>query len=168
METKSVEVSTKDLGTLMLLAAFLGVFGADRFYRGQTGLGIVKLITFGGIGVWAIIDYLVILFGSLPVDSEGKIIVDRKTSSLIKSGVQRADLSLKDKSTVVLLAWLFGGLGADRFYRGQVGLGILKLMTLGGLGLWALIDYILAVTGLSIDSTGKHIVCLKSVQYLQA
>lgn len=49
-----------------------------------------------------------------------------------------------------IFAWvgcfLFGGLGVDRFMRGQVGLGILKLLTGGALGVWALIDWIIALT----------------------
>ena len=51
-----------------------------------------------------------------------------------------------------VLTWvgtfLFGGIGVDRFMRGQVGLGILKLLTGGGAGIWALIDWIVALTKL--------------------
>ncbi len=41
--------------------------------------------------------------------------------------------------------FLFGGIGVDRFLRGQVGLGILKLITAGGFGVWALVDFIIAL-----------------------
>ena len=43
---------------------------------------------------------------------------------------------------------LFGYSGADRFMRGQVGLGILKLITCGGFLIWSLIDWIIALTKL--------------------
>ena len=44
--------------------------------------------------------------------------------------------------------FLFGYLGVDRFMRGQIGLGILKLLTAGGSGLWNLIDWIIALSKL--------------------
>ena len=50
-----------------------------------------------------------------------------------------------------------GGLGIDRFYSGSVLLGVLKLFTLGGLGLWWLIDLIMLITGNYKDGDGNPI-----------
>jgi TM2 domain-containing membrane protein YozV len=57
-------------GTTFLLAYFLGIFGADRFYLGQTGLGIAKLLTCGGLGIWALVDLIMIGMGKMR-DNEG-------------------------------------------------------------------------------------------------
>lgn len=54
-----------------LLCFFFGVFGAHRFYVGKVGTAVVQLLTIGGLGIWAMIDLLVILFGEF-TDSEGK------------------------------------------------------------------------------------------------
>lgn len=58
-----------------------------------------------------------------------------------------------------LLTWLFslflGGLGVDRFYLGKIGTGILKLVTFGGLGVWALVDLILVLAGATRDKQGR-------------
>ena len=52
--------SSRDYVTTLLLSIFLGSLGVDRFYLGQTGLGIGKLLTFGGCGVWALIDLILV------------------------------------------------------------------------------------------------------------
>jgi len=54
-----------------------------------------------------------------------------------------------------ILALLLGGLGVDRFYLGKVGTGILKLVTLGGFGVWALIDLIITLAGAQHDKLGR-------------
>ena len=52
----------KDFVVAWLLALFLGFLGVDRFYRGFIGLGILKLITCGGAGIWSLVDLLIIIF----------------------------------------------------------------------------------------------------------
>ncbi len=42
--------------TTLLLSIFLGGWAIDRFYIGQVGTGLLKLITFGGFGIWSLID----------------------------------------------------------------------------------------------------------------
>lgn len=50
-------VQFKNPTTALILSLFLGVYGIDRFYIGHTGLGVGKLLTCGGAGIWAIIDW---------------------------------------------------------------------------------------------------------------
>ena len=53
-------IQFKNPTTALLLSIFLGAYGIDRFYIGNTGMGVGKLLTCGGLGIWAIIDWFMI------------------------------------------------------------------------------------------------------------
>jgi TM2 domain-containing membrane protein YozV len=73
-----------------------------------------------------------------------------------------AKVSPKSRLAVTLLcilpAYCVGVAGIHRFYLGKIGTGIAMLITLGGLGIWTLIDFIFAVSGIMKDKEGKLIV----------
>ena len=56
--------------TVIILCLFLGSLGIHRFYLGYTIIGFIQLLTFGGILICAIVDFIRLITGSLK-DSEG-------------------------------------------------------------------------------------------------
>ncbi len=57
-------VSEKGFVPTILLCYFLGFLGVHRFYVGKIGTGILMIVTFGGFGIWVIVDMVLIATGS--------------------------------------------------------------------------------------------------------
>lgn len=63
-------VSPKSRLVTLLFCVLLGIFGAHRFYVGKIGTGILMLLTIGGLGIWNLVDLILVLAGSFR-DSRG-------------------------------------------------------------------------------------------------
>ena len=140
------EYSDKTRSTALLLAYFLGFLGADRFYLGHTWLGVGKLLTLGGCGIWWLVDLILLALDVLK-DQHGRWL--------------RPPPMFGDPRVLgnhILLAGILGGsFGIDRFLLDQVGLGIAKLLTAGGCGIWQTVDIVLAATGGMRDAKGNSL-----------
>lgn len=90
------------------------------------------------------VDQMLIVYGSklpaasLPMVREQLLAMDGNTANVLFA-------QMKDPTLVLIISILLGGYGIDRIYLGDVGLGILKLLTCGGLGIWWLIDLFLVM-----------------------
>ena len=146
----------------VVLSVLLGGLGIDRMYTGRVALGILKLL-FGWLtfGIWPIVD--VILMGSGKArDGTGTPLIayDDGNPSQPRPGEsppQPATASHKHFVAVVLSV-LLGVLGIDRMYTGRVGLGILKLITLGGVFVWWIVDMCLMGMGSARDGNGNPLI----------
>ncbi len=63
-------VSPKGFVPTVMLCFFLGALGIHRFYVGKVGTGIVQLLTFGGLGIWALVDFIMVVTGNFK-DGQG-------------------------------------------------------------------------------------------------
>jgi hypothetical protein len=89
-------------------------------------------------------------------------IISKNAEICPKCGVRQAkmtpsDPNDKNQTTALILSIFVGWLGVDRFYLGYVGLGILKLITFGGCGIWWLIDLILIAMNKLKDADGNQL-----------
>jgi len=66
-------VSPRSRTVAAVLAFFLGGLGIHRFYVGKIGTGVAQILTIGGLGVWVLIDFIMILVGSFK-DKEERVL----------------------------------------------------------------------------------------------
>ena len=65
--------SEKGFVPTILLCFFLGALGVHRFYVGKIGTGILQLLTFGGLGIWTMVDFIMVVCGKFS-DGDGNLI----------------------------------------------------------------------------------------------
>ena len=70
---ESEELSDKDFLPALILCFFIGILGIHRFYAGKVGTGILMILTLGGLGIWVLVDFIMICIGSFR-DIDGRII----------------------------------------------------------------------------------------------
>jgi TM2 domain-containing membrane protein YozV len=71
MTTSPMTTTQKSWIAAVLLCFFLGALGIHRFYVGKVGTGILQLFTLGGLGIWVLVDFILILVGSFR-DKQGQ------------------------------------------------------------------------------------------------
>jgi hypothetical protein len=107
---------------------------AERFWDGSDWTDKTRPVTAGAIARQA-----AVAAGKLAVDPEGK------------------PVSPCSRLVALLLVFFLGILGIHRFYVGKVGTGVLMVFTLGGLGIWVLVDFILILAGAFRDKQGRRL-----------
>ena len=166
-------VSPYTVQTTGLLALLLGWLGAHRFYVGhrrtgavQAALGVLSLLS-GGVPVfllplllWVILD--LVWIGTRDFnDREGRRIVRWSAADArpYREALRRRDpeSSRYSRAIVLALAVPLGVFGAHRFYVGRIGSGFAMLFTLGGLGIWWIIDIVRVANGNFIDTDDKRV-----------
>lgn len=72
-EAAAANVSPRSRTVAAVLAFFLGTLGVHRFYVGKVGTGVLMIVTLGALGVWTLIDFIMILVGSFK-DKEERVL----------------------------------------------------------------------------------------------
>ena len=72
-EAAAANVSRRSRTVAAVLAFFLGTLGVHRFYVGKVGTGVLMIVTLGALGVWTLIDFIMILVGSFK-DKEERVL----------------------------------------------------------------------------------------------
>ncbi len=163
--------------TVGLLALFVGWLGGHRIYVGhrrtgavQTALGVLSILS-GGVPIflvplllWVVLDCVRIISREF-TDGNGLRIARfseadsgiRRSASGITRTSRDSSASRCSRLVATFLVVMLGFVGAHRFYAGRTGSAIAMIFTLGGLGIWWLIDMIIVTTGQLIDSEGKRV-----------
>ena len=140
----------------LILCFFLGGLGIHRLYNKKIITGLLQLITLGGLGIWTLIDFILILLNKFEIE------IDKDNNNVELNNIEPSN---KDWIITFLLCWTLGLFGVHRFYNKKIKTGILQFITLGGLGIWTLIDLICIVKHQFLDKNGKRVMIKTNKNY---
>ena len=123
----SAHSPVKQSHVFLVITVVGGMFGLDKAYKGDYVLAVLKLLTLGGLWIWQLYDIYV------AAGEAGR-------SWSLDSGSSR----ITEKHVILITAIVGGHIGLDRAYKGDGVTGVFKLLTLGGLGIWWLVDVYVA------------------------
>ena len=175
----SAGISPFTMHTVGLLAVFAGLLGVHRFYVGhmrtgawQAALGTLTILS-GGVPVfwiplliWVVLDLVRIVTREFR-DGNGLLIArlnfdDRRVYSGSRAAPpaptsRSAAVSPHSRAIALIFALVLGIFGAHRFYVGRTGTAFAMLFTIGGLGIWWLMDIVIVASGRLQDGEGKRV-----------
>lgn len=89
------------------------------------------------------VDMFLMSYGKYFEGNQLMLLRDKMTNLDDSKFIQLQAANLKDPTTLLIVSIIGGHFGIDRFLLGEVGLGIAKLLTCGGLGIWTMVDWFL-------------------------
>jgi len=101
-----VAVSDRSFIATWMFAWLLGFLGVDRFYLGKIGTGVLKLLTFGGLGIWWLIDLILTLAG-VQRDRDGRLLPDFEQHRMIAWIITAAGFGLWLLTTAISRVFVY-------------------------------------------------------------
>jgi TM2 domain-containing membrane protein YozV len=133
-----------------VLAVFSKYLILDNINLKIKNMKVVKILMFS-LGMMLLGNNA---FAAIPISPQSEEVVVLSPQNVDNSNLE--DAEGKSQLIALILCILIGTIGIHRFYLGYIGIGLIQLFTLGGFGIWTLIDLIMIITGDLKPKNGEY------------